>query len=152
MHSVSVKLLFQVAGNNYIVGEFPGLENISQVIAVIKQTGMLEFVDMGANPLAPGTEIQTDYQAGSQSSTAAVTPTPAPLNVGQPQVNPAQPQATTAYHTVITGADLNSVVVYSSTKSRRWLFSCIYLKTGGETGFWRFYQSKRWKIFSDRIG
>ena len=38
---------FQVAGDNYIVGEFPGLENVNEVIDVIKQTGMLEFVDLG---------------------------------------------------------------------------------------------------------
>ena len=38
---------FQVAGDNYIIGEFPGLENVNEVIDVIKQTGMLEFVDLG---------------------------------------------------------------------------------------------------------
>ena len=43
------EVVFQVAGDNYIVGEFPGLENISEVIGVIKQTGMLEFVDVGDN-------------------------------------------------------------------------------------------------------
>jgi preprotein translocase subunit SecD len=105
------EVVFQVAGNNYIVGEFPGLENISQVIAVIKQTGLLEFVDMGGSPLAPGTEIQTDYQAASPTSSDVVTPTPAPLNLGQPQVTPPQTQSGNVYHTVITGADLSSVVV-----------------------------------------
>ena len=55
------EVLFQVAGDNYIVGEFPGLENISEVIDVIKQTGMLEFVDVGTDFLSPGTTILTDY-------------------------------------------------------------------------------------------
>ena len=84
------EVVFQVAGDNYIVGEFPGLENISEVIGVIKQTGMLEFVDVGDNFLAPGTEIRTDYQVGGQVTPEVVTPTPAPLNVGQPEI--ASPQ------------------------------------------------------------
>jgi len=105
------EVVFQVAGDNYIVGEFPGLENISEVIGVIKQTGMLEFVDVGDNFLAPGTEIRTDYQIGGQVTPEVVTPTPAPLNVGQPEIASPQPTGSTVYHTVITGADLASVVV-----------------------------------------
>jgi len=51
---------FQVAGDDYIVGEFPGLEDIAEVIDVIKQTGLLEFVDLGDNYLPPKTFIETD--------------------------------------------------------------------------------------------
>ena len=36
----------QIAGDRRIVGEFPGLEDTEGVIAVIQQTGLLEFVDM----------------------------------------------------------------------------------------------------------
>lgn len=105
------EVVFQVAGDNYIVGEFPGLENITEVIGIIKQTGMLEFVDVGDALIAPGTKIQTDYQVDAQITSEAVTPTPAPLNVGQPEVASPETAAAAVYHTVITGADLATVVV-----------------------------------------
>jgi preprotein translocase subunit SecD len=105
------EVVFQVAGDNYIVGEFPGLENITEVIGVIKQTGMLEFVDVGDTLLAPQTAIQTDYKVAAQTTSEKVTPTPAPLNVGQPVVGSPKTADTTVYHTVITGADLATVVV-----------------------------------------
>jgi preprotein translocase subunit SecD len=105
------EVVFQVAGDNYIVGEFPGLENISEVIKVIKQTGMLEFVDVGDSLIAPGTEIQTDYQVGAQTNAEVASPTPAPLNVGQPEVTSPQKEDTNIFHTVITGADLATVLV-----------------------------------------
>ena len=105
------EVVFQVAGDDYIVGEFPGLENITEVIGIIKQTGMLEFVDVGDALIAPGTKIKTDYQAGAQTTSEAVTPTPAPLNVGQPEVVSPETAAAPVYHTVITGADLATVVV-----------------------------------------
>ena len=105
------EVVFQVAGDNYIVGEFPGLENITEVIGVIKQTGMLEFVDVGDTLLAPGTAIQTDYQVGTQTTSETVTPTPAPLNVGQPEIASPQAADISIFHTVITGADLATVVV-----------------------------------------
>ena len=79
------EVVFQVAGDNYIVGEFPGLENIDEVVSVIKQTGMLEFVDVGTEYLEPGTEIKTDYTGSgstsavdSTSNTATATPEATP--------------------------------------------------------------------------
>ncbi len=89
------EVLFQVAGDDYIVGEFPGLENIEDVIAVIKATGMLEFVDVGQDFPAPGTVIQTDFNG---STTEVETETE-------------DAESAMEYHTVITGADLDSVVV-----------------------------------------
>jgi preprotein translocase subunit SecD len=118
------EVVFQVAGDNYIVGEFPGLENIDEVLSVIKQTGMLEFVDVGQDLLAPGTVIQTDYNGSSTSTETAVTPevTEAAAITPTPEVAAATASETPAaeatqtvtdkvYHTVITGADLDSVVV-----------------------------------------
>lgn len=89
------EVLFQVAGDDYIVGEFPGLENIEDVIDVIKATGMLEFVDVGQDFPAPGTVIQTDFNG---STTEVETETE-------------DAESAMEYHTVITGADLDSVVV-----------------------------------------
>jgi preprotein translocase subunit SecD len=86
----------QVAGTRRIVGEFPGVTDTEQVIAVLKQTGMLEFADMGNNPERPGTIVQTDYEATvsgeAQSTEGAAAEGP-------------------VYHTVMTGAQLSSVAV-----------------------------------------
>ncbi len=71
------EVVFQMAGDNYIVGEFPGLENIDEVISVIKQTGMLEFVDVGQDYLEPGTVIQTDYNDTAVADTGEAAETTA---------------------------------------------------------------------------
>ncbi len=76
------EVLFQIAGNNRIVGEFPGLKNTEDVIAILKQTGQLEFVDFGNEPLPVGTVIKTD--------------------LGQSQTNP---QATPAATGMVNGAE-----------------------------------------------
>jgi preprotein translocase subunit SecD len=79
----------QVAGETRIVGEFPGAtqEEAAAILAIIQQTGQLEFVELGTNRLAEGTIIET-YS----------TDTP-----------PAGMES--AYHTIMTGADLESVGV-----------------------------------------
>ena len=83
----------QLAGDRRIVGEFPGLEDTEGVIAVIQQTGLLEFVDMGNSPLPAGTIIETDY---------GLSETAAPVE-GE--------EAPTIYHTVMTGGELDDVGV-----------------------------------------
>ena len=102
---------FQVAGDRYIVGEFPGLENVNEVISVIKQTGLLEFVDLGDEYLIPGTKIQTDFRISTDSDKSEITPTPIPLSIGQPDINIDKSNTGKTYHTVITGADLDSVSI-----------------------------------------
>lgn len=91
------EVTFQVAGTRRIVGEFPGLENTDEVIAVLKETGQLEFVDTGDNAYPPNTEIYTD------------------LN-GQPLTQPDDLTGETpaVYHTVITGSNLTDVYVTQS--------------------------------------
>ncbi|RLD06694.1 MAG: protein translocase subunit SecD [Chloroflexi bacterium] len=88
----------QLAGDRRIVGEFPGLEDTEGVIAVIQQTGLLEFVDMGDTPLPAGTLIETDYGLGENAIPAEST----------------DPEAPTVYHTVMTGAALDDVGVSQS--------------------------------------
>jgi preprotein translocase subunit SecD len=120
------EVLFQVAGDNYIVGQFPGLENIDEVVSVIKQTGMLEFVDVGDEYIEPGTVIQTDYtgsgstsavestaEAATATETPAPTATPAATDAANTDAAAADATTTTdkVYHTVITGADLDEVYV-----------------------------------------
>ena len=102
---------FQVAGERYIVGEFPGLENVNEVIDVIKQTGLLEFVDLGDENLLPGTKIQTDFGIVTNSLETEIISTPIPFSIGQPDINIDKSITGKTYHTVITGADLDSVSI-----------------------------------------
>ncbi len=120
------EISMQTAGNCRIVAEFPGVSNPDEVVAALKQTALLEFVDMGSNPLPEGTVIQTDHgQTGAQApaatatasatATAAATSTPAANATpgATPAVSPTP--SPTIYHTVMTGADLNTVAVQPGT-------------------------------------
>jgi len=91
------EVIFQVAGDKYILGEFPGLTNTEEVIAAVKQTGLLEFIDTGSQPLDPGTVVLTDY--GTTGSTGQST-------------DPATGE--TIWHTVMTGVDIKNVSVSAS--------------------------------------
>ncbi len=81
--------IIQVAGSNRIVVDIPGVQNPDQVIATFGQTGLLEFIDAGTDTLVPGQEVVTDY------------PEP-PTDV---------PEGTKVYHTILTGADLETAAV-----------------------------------------
>jgi preprotein translocase subunit SecD len=114
------EIVMQIAGNCRIVAEFPGVSNPEEVVAALQQTALLEFVDMGANPLPDGTAVLTDYDqpvAGTQPSptplastpTGSATSTPEANATAQPGITPtAAPQV---YHTVMTGAALDTVTV-----------------------------------------
>jgi len=104
--------LLQVAGNDLIVGEVPGATNPDEVMAKFGQTGLLEFVDFGDTPLPEGTVIETDIQAG-ETVELAPPPTesiPDPNATPDPAATPVQPAAP-VYHTVMTGADLETALV-----------------------------------------
>lgn len=103
------EVLFQVAGSNRIVGEFPGAHNAEDVIEQIKQTGVLEFVDIGDNlwGFLPGDEIITDF-----GSTTKVTVVPTPGSV-QPVEGQESEEPKPVFHTVMTGRDLRAVAVDS---------------------------------------
>lgn len=107
------EVVFQVAGNNYILGEFPGLTNTDEVIKVIKQTGLLEWVDVGNNIIKPGTIIKTDFSGNNSSSYTLHTATPeATLSASNNLTITATPQpAEKIYHTILTGASLKSVSI-----------------------------------------
>ncbi|MEZ0395496.1 MAG: protein translocase subunit SecD [Anaerolineales bacterium] len=81
--------LIQLAGDRRIVAEFPGLTNTSSVPQTIQQTGLLEWVDFGTTPPPAGTVIVTDYGG-------------APSDL---------PEGTTVYHTIMTGAMMETVGV-----------------------------------------
>ena len=98
------EIVMQTAGDRRIVAEFPGVTNPEEVVATLKQTALLEFVDMGTTPVAAGTTIQTDF--------GVETPAPTP-DTGE-----------TIYHTVMTGAGLQTAsVTRSSTGQYQIAFS-----------------------------
>ena len=118
------EIVMQIAGQCRIVAEFPGVSNPEEVVAALQQTALLEFVDMGNTPLADGTTVLTDYgQSTGQTpqstltpaptSTPQVTPTPLASATSQPGATPAS--APQVYHTVMTGAALDTVTVQTGT-------------------------------------
>ena len=110
----------QVAGDRRIVGEFPGVQDADAVLAIIQQTGLLEFVDTGDTPLVEGTVIQTDFSAGGGP---AATPTPGatPTSDGSTPAPGATPteggSPPIVYHTIMTGKDLKTIQVMAAQAS-----------------------------------
>ncbi len=110
------EVLIQIAGDRRLVGEFPGIDNPEDVIATLKQTGLLEFVATGDTYLNPGTIVKTDF--GQSGGAAATDVASTPTEAATPAANstPAAGETPTAtpdvvYHTVMTGRDLKSVTV-----------------------------------------
>jgi len=98
------EVLVQKAGERRIVVELPGETDPERALARLKQTGLLEFVDMSS--LSPeqafameGAKIQTDYgtEPGA-SSTEVISPT----------------QEGPVFHTVMTGSGLKEAGVTTS--------------------------------------
>lgn len=103
---------FQVAGTNRIVAEFPGLADPQEVLSVIKETGQMEFVDLGDNleGLESGDTVVTDLGGEATSQTAAPTPTAAADGSTAPPAE-GETASTTVYHTIMTGDQLSDVSV-----------------------------------------
>ncbi|MFH1186257.1 MAG: protein translocase subunit SecD [Chloroflexota bacterium] len=116
------EIVMQIAGQCRIVAEFPGVSNPEEVVAALQQTALLEFVDMGTNPLVDGSEIVTDYDpaaAGPGGTLATPTPGAAPTASPTPQ-SAITPEAGAApvpqvFHTVMTGAALDTVGVQAGS-------------------------------------
>lgn len=88
------EVVFQLAGDNRIIAEFPGVTNTDEVLGTLKGTGLLEFVDTGDTPFEEGAPIQTDSVAVNESASES--------EVDVPE---------TVYHTVLTGSDIKTVGV-----------------------------------------
>jgi preprotein translocase subunit SecD len=116
------EVVMQVAPPRRIVAEFPGVTNPEEVISSLQETGLLEFVDMGTNPLPVGTTVETDFgeyeivptniepTATVALPTAEVTPEATPGSDAT-----ATPAASNKLHTVMTGTALDTVAVQSGT-------------------------------------
>jgi preprotein translocase subunit SecD len=107
--------VIQVAGDRRIVGEFPGLEDTESVLETIQQTGLLEFVDTGDFSPEPGTILTTDYS-----------PTGEPVELPE--------NGETVFHTIMTGADLDSVSVSPDTLGTSYSINFV-LKSSGSKVF-----------------
>jgi len=113
------EITMQTAGNCRIVAEFPGVSNPEEVVAALQQTALLEFIDAGDTPLTIGTKVETDYGQSSTTTqptatVAAATATPSTTATTTSAASPTP--APTVYHTVMTGAALNTVAVQVGSK------------------------------------
>ncbi len=82
--------LVQAQGDRRVSIELPGIENPAEAVELLKETGLLEFVDVGFTPLPAGASVQTDLRletSGDETPTGQV------------------------FHTVMTGAELREVSV-----------------------------------------
>jgi preprotein translocase subunit SecD len=100
--------IVQVSGTRRILVELPGFEKTEDAIALIKETGLLEFVDAGATRLVEGAKVMTDARAGI--APAQPTPSATAATDGLTPTAPPTPSET-VYHTVMTGAALDTVGV-----------------------------------------
>jgi len=102
----------QIAGARRFIIEIPGATNAEQVVAMLKTTGLLEFVDIGDSPLPEGTIVQTNLNTASSSTqpTPTVAPTPADP-AATPEANPTPAPEEKIYTTIMTGDQLDSVGV-----------------------------------------
>ena len=143
------EVIFQVAGNNYILGEFPGLTNTEEVVKVIKQTGLLEWVDVGTDFIQPGSPIKTDYMAGSSPSVAssAQQPTIFPgIDTGVPSILATPQPLEKIYHTILTGSNIQSVSVEPPTNPKDGYAIHFVLKADGSTVFSEFTKNNIGKM------
>ena len=108
----------QQAGERRILVELPGETDPESALAALKQTGLLEFVEMNKSPLPEGTTIKTDFASSGEPQ-----PSAQPTTIPEPTTSPTatatvsptgSTQPTQIYHTVMTGADIKSVAVTTS--------------------------------------
>ncbi len=92
--------LVQSQGERRIIVELPGVEDPELAIATIRETGLLEFVDVGNNFLQAGTLVATTL-GGPAAPTEEIT--------GTAEAQPVTPEQT--FNTVMTGKELDTVNV-----------------------------------------
>jgi len=85
----------QQAGDRRIVVELPGETDPEKALETIKQTGLLEFVEMDYSPLPDGMIIKTDFAVDGEAE----------------PIDEESPVEETIYHTVMTGATIKNVGV-----------------------------------------
>jgi preprotein translocase subunit SecD len=135
-----VEPLVQVAGARRIVVELPGVKDPEQAVSTIKETGLLEFVDMSALDAGQalslvGSRLETDF---GQAPAPAATPTSdvaTPTSeVGAPTPTAEAPAAPPlVFHTVMTGTGLKSAAATVSTNTNEFEVSFVLTDDGKKT-------------------
>ncbi|RMF31555.1 MAG: protein translocase subunit SecD [Chloroflexi bacterium] len=69
--------LVQLQGERRIIVELPGVANPDEAIALIRETGLLEFVNAGPTFVPPGTRVRTTYETGEADTGSAEGAVPA---------------------------------------------------------------------------
>ncbi len=99
--------LVQESGSRRLVVELPGLTDPEQALALLKQTGLLEFVDTGSVSFPEGTLIQTDYGKSTTESGSA----PPAATTASGEIATLEATATTS----ATGAPATTVAATGTT-------------------------------------
>jgi preprotein translocase subunit SecD len=110
--------VIQVAGNRRILVELPGIGDPEVAVATIKETGLLEFVEMGylSNEeivLLMNQTIQTDFETSGESSPGISEEIDSETETGETEDEPYDPLSE-VYKTVMTGAELENALVSRS--------------------------------------
>ena len=115
--------LVQRQGATRIVVELPGVSNPQQAVDTLKQTGLLEFVDVGTTSLPAGTKVQSDCLDPSQVDCgnptgilpATATSPAATVPVAASSNTPITPTAVVTATAASTGMPLTATAVTSGT-------------------------------------
>ncbi|NWF81217.1 MAG: protein translocase subunit SecD [Chloroflexi bacterium] len=91
----------QLAGNDRLIVELPGVENPEQAVDTLRGTGRLEFIDPQGQYLAPGTVVRTTSSPNPPQLSASETVTATTA--------PAAPD--TVFTSITDGADLDTSAV-----------------------------------------
>lgn len=88
-----VEPLVQTQGERRIIVELPGIQDPDAAIAILKETGLLEFVDAGDLFLPAGTVVQTTYPLleSEGASTQFVVPEPTAIVPPDEAITPTLP-------------------------------------------------------------
>lgn len=129
----------QQAGDRRIVVELPGETDPEEALAVLRQTGLLEFVDFSAltdqeiqTLLNSQTKIKTDF--GLTEEDASIQPTPSAtetITTSQTITNPLASLSDTVFHTIMTGADLKTAAV-TTNQANQYEISFELTDTGAD--------------------
>ena len=107
--------IVQSQGERRISVELPGIDNPEQAVALLKETGLLEFVDIGTNPLPPGTPVRTDVNSGEGANVEAL--------ANRAAAGEEITLADAIFPTVMTGADLRSASVGRDTVTNAYVIN-----------------------------
>ena len=129
----------QQAGDRRIVVELPGETDPEAALAVLRQTGLLEFVDFSAltdqeiqTLLNSQTKIKTDF--GLTEEDASIQPTPSAtetITTSETITNPLASLSDTVFHTIMTGADLKTAAV-TTNQANQYEISFELTDTGAD--------------------